>query len=125
MTKRIMRFPAPPLLMNPGTHFLRHEKAEALAEILETQFQPVTDSSVPVDIGTVDVALVSNIVAPASEHKLNNPEEVKEAIRGLKFRKAPGPNGNENGLKHLQQRALSILFLIFKSILHTHHYPRE
>jgi hypothetical protein len=59
----------------------------------------VNDSSVPVDIEKFDVALVSNIMAPVSEHKLNNPEEVKEAIRSLKFSKTPGPNGNENGFE--------------------------
>jgi hypothetical protein len=47
-----MRFPAPRPLVNPGNHFLRHEKEEVLAEILETQFKQVTDPSVPLDIET-------------------------------------------------------------------------
>jgi hypothetical protein len=82
----------------------------------------VTDSSVPVDIGTVHVALWSNFLAHASEHNLTKPEEVQEAISGLNFNKSPGPNGIANSaLKHLQQQALSLLFLIFKSVLHTHH----
>ena len=50
-------------------------------------------------------------MAPASELMLTNPEEVQEAIRGLKVNKAPGPNGIPNrALKHLPQRAvISIL----------------
>jgi hypothetical protein len=55
---------------------------------------------------------------------LTNPEEVQEAIRGLKFSKAPGPNGIQNrALKHLPQRAVSLLVLIFNAILLTHHFP--
>ena len=59
----------------------------------------------------VDLGLRPNFMAPASELMLTNPEEVQEAIRGLKVNKAPGPNGIPNrALKHLPQRAvISIL----------------
>jgi hypothetical protein len=43
---------------------------------LETQFQPVTDPSVPAVIETVNVGLRYYFMAPASEPKLTNPEEV-------------------------------------------------
>jgi hypothetical protein len=63
-------------------------------------------------------------MAPASEPKLTNPEEVQEAIRGLKVCKAAGPNGVPNrALKHLPQRAVNLLVLIFNAILLTHHFP--
>ena len=63
-------------------------------------------------------------MTPASEPNLTNPEEVQEAIRGLKFGKAPGPNGMPNrALKHLTQRAVSLLVLILYAILFTHHFP--
>jgi hypothetical protein len=68
------------------------EKAEALADTLETQFQPVTDPSVPAVIEIFDVALRSYFLTPSSEPKLTNPDEVHEAIRGLKVGKAPGPD---------------------------------
>ena len=72
----------------------------------------------------VDVELGSYFMAPVSEPKLTNPEEVQEAIRGLKVSKAPGPNGIPNrALKHLPQRAVSLLVLIFNAILLTHHFP--
>jgi hypothetical protein len=84
----------------------------------------VTDPSVPAVIETVDVGLRSFFMAPASEPKLTNPEEVQEAISGLKVSKVPGPNGIPNrALKHLQQRAVSLLVLIFNAILLTHHFP--
>jgi hypothetical protein len=87
-------------------------------------FHPVTDPSVPAVIKTVNVGLRSYFIAPASEPKLSNPEDVQEAIRGLKVSKAPGPNGIPNrALKHLPQRAVSLLVLIFNTILLTHHFP--
>ena len=82
------------------------------------------DSSVPAVIEMVDVDLRSYYMAPASESKLTNPEKVKDAIRGLKFGQAPGPNGIlKRSLKHLPQRAVSLLVLIFKAILFSHHFP--
>jgi hypothetical protein len=86
------------------------ENAQTFADSLETQFQPLTDPSVPAVIEMVDVALRYYFLTPASEHKLTNPDEVQEAIRGLKVGKAPGPNGIPNmALKHLPQRAASFL----------------
>jgi len=84
----------------------------------------VTDPSFPAVIEKDDVALRSYLMTPASEPKLTNPEEVQEAIRGLNVGKAPGPNGIPNrALKHLPQRAVSLLVLIFNAILVTHHFP--
>ena len=91
---------------------------------METQFQPVADPSVPAVIEMVDVALKSYFQMPASEPKLTNPDEVHEAIMGLKVGKAPGPNGiKHRALKHLPQRAVSLLVWIFNAILLTHHFP--
>jgi hypothetical protein len=126
MTKRVMRVPTPsPPLVTPGGIALSDsEKAEALADNLETQFQPVTDPSVPAVIEMVDVALRSYFLTPANEPKLTTPEEVQEAIGGLKFSKAPDPNGILNrALQHLAQRAVSLLVLIFNAIHLTHHFP--
>ena len=62
----------------------------------------MTDPSVPAVIEVVDVALRSYFLTPASEPKLTNPDEVHEAIRGLKGSKGPGPEGIPNSaLKHL------------------------
>jgi len=100
------------------------EKAEAIADNLDTQFQPVTDPSVPAVTEKVNVALRSYFMTPASEPKLTNPEEVQEAIRGLKVNKAPGPDGIPNrALKHLPQRAVSLLVQVFNAIILTHHFP--
>ena len=79
-----------PLVTPVGITLSDTDKAKALADSLETQFQPVTDPSVPVVIEMIDVGLRSYLMAPASKHKLTNPEEVQEAIRDLKVSKAPG-----------------------------------
>ena len=107
-----------------GIAFSDSEKAEALAVNLETQFQPVTDPSVPAVIEKIDVALRSYFMTPNSEPKLTNPEEFQESIRGLKGSKAPGPNVIPNGaLKHLPQRTVFLLVFIFNGILLTHQFP--
>ena len=84
----------------------------------------MTDSSFPAVIEIVDVALRSYFLTPASEPKLTNPDKVQEAIRGLKVIKASGPNGILNrALKHLRQRAVSLLVQIFNAALVSHHFP--
>ena len=79
----------PPLITIGGISLWDSEKAEALSDNLETQFQPVTDPSVSAAIETVNVALRSYFLSPASEPQLTTPDEVHEAIRGLKVNMAP------------------------------------
>jgi hypothetical protein len=126
MTKRVMRVPttSPPMVTLWGFAFSDPEKAESLADNLETQFQLVTHPLVPAVIETVNVGLSSFFRAPANEPKITNNEVGQEAIRFLRVSKAPGPNGVPNSdLKHLPQRARSLLVLIFNAILLTHHFP--
>ena len=80
MTKRVMRVPtlSHPLFTPGGIAQSDSENAEALADSLETQFQPVTDPSVQAVIEMVDVELRSYFNAPVSEPKLTNPDEVQE-----------------------------------------------
>jgi hypothetical protein len=73
-----MRVTTPSLtLVTPGGIAISDsEKAEALADSLETQFQQVADPSVPAVIEVVDVGLRSYFPTPAREPKLPNPDEV-------------------------------------------------
>jgi hypothetical protein len=85
MTKRMMRVPTPsPPGHQGGIALLDSEKADALADSLETQFQPVADPSVSAGIEMVNAELGSYSMSPASEPMLSNPEELQEAIRNLK-----------------------------------------
>ena len=122
MTKRVMRVPtpSPPLVTLRGIALSDSEKAEALADSLEAQFQPVTVPSVPV---VIEMALESYLQTPASEPKLTNPDEVRDAIRSLKVGKTPGPNGIPNrALKYLPMWAVLPLVQVFNAILCTHHF---
>jgi hypothetical protein len=74
-----------PLVTPGGIALSVSEKAEALADSLEAQFQPATVPSVPAVIEMVDLAVESYFQTPASEPKLTNPDEVQEAIRALRL----------------------------------------
>ena len=92
-----MRFPiSSPLGHTGGIALSDCKKVKALADNLATQFQPVTDPSVAVDIDMVDLALRFDFTSPASEPKLINLEEFQETMRGLRVRKGRGPNGIPN-----------------------------
>jgi hypothetical protein len=81
------------------------ERAEALADSLEAQFQPVDDPPDPAFTEMVDVAMRAYEYAPASEPTLTTPTEILKAIKGLKVGKALGPNGIPNSvLRHLPKR---------------------
>jgi len=58
-----------------------------------TLYLGVTLDTVPAVFVMVNVVLRSYFLATASEPKLTNPVEVREAIRGRKVSKAPDPNG--------------------------------
>jgi hypothetical protein len=99
------------------------EKAEAVADSLESQFQPVAVHSVSIFIEKFDVALESSFQTPVSEPHLINTDEIQTVLRGLKVGKAPGPNGVPNrALKVLSMRAV-LLAHIFYAVLRTHHFP--
>jgi hypothetical protein len=68
MTKRVMRVPtsSPPLQGPGGLALSDSERAEALTDSLEAQFQSVDDSSDPAFIELFDEAVRSNEYAPAS-----------------------------------------------------------
>ena len=124
MIKRVMRVPtpSPPLVTPWGIALSGSKKAETLADSLVIQFQPVTDNSV--GIGIFDVAPISYFLAPSSETMLITSDEVHEAISGLKFSKASGPNCIPNkALMHLPQQAVSLLTQIFNADLLSHHFP--
>jgi hypothetical protein len=85
---------------------------------MEAQLKPISVPSFHAVIAMFDVVLMSYLLTPASVPKVTNPDEVHEAIMGLKFGRAPDPNGIRNRtLKHLTQRAVYLLMWIFNAIL--------
>ena len=94
VARRVMRIPTPsPTLVTPGGLALSDsEKAAALADNLEAQFQPVNDPSELAGIEDIYEAMRTYSSAYACEHKLTNTAEVQDAIRCVKVGKAPSPN---------------------------------
>ena len=124
MTKRLLRVPTPsPPLVKPGGIALSDsENAEALADNLEAQFQPVTDPSVPTVIEMVDVTLRSYFISPASDLQFTTPDEVHAAIRDPKVSNSSGSNGIPNRvLTYLPKRAVSFLVHVVNAVLRTQH----
>jgi hypothetical protein len=95
-----------------------------VADILDTLFQPVKDSSSPAIIEAVDEAMRTYDNAPESEPKLTSPCEVQEAIKGLKTDKPPAPNGVPNcALMHLPKRAKTLIAKLFNAVLRRQNFP--
>jgi hypothetical protein len=120
MTKWVMRVPTPsPPLQGPGGLAVSEsERAEALADSLEAQFQPVDDPSDPAFTEMVDVTMRAYEYAPASEPTLTTPSGVLKAIKGLKDGMAPGPNGIPNRvLRHLSKLVKTFLTKLFNGVL--------
>jgi hypothetical protein len=66
-----------PLVTPGGIALLDSEKAEAPADNLEAQFQPVNDPSAPAVIEMVNMALRFYFLTPASEPNLTNPDGLR------------------------------------------------
>jgi hypothetical protein len=69
------------LLVPGGVALSDSEKAEALADSHEAEFQPVSDPSSPAVIEVVNDAIRAYEYAPASEPKLTSTSEDLEAIK--------------------------------------------
>jgi hypothetical protein len=100
------------------------EKAEALADSHEAQFQPVENSSDPAFTDLVDAEMRAYEYAAASEPTLITTSEVIKAIKGLKIGKASGPYGVPNMvLRYLPKREISFLTKVFNAVLHRKYFP--
>jgi hypothetical protein len=85
---------------------------------LEARFQPANSPLEPAVIKQFDEAMRAYTLALASKPKVNNPAEVQDGIRDLKFGKVPGRKGIPNrALKHITQSVLSLPVKEFDAIL--------
>ena len=117
--------PNPPLQVQRGLAYSFSEKAEALADNLESQLKPVPVSSMQMgNVEGVREAMESFALALTSEPLLTNTTEISKAIAELKVGKAPGPNGVPNrALSNLPRKAITYLTKVVNSVLKGKHYP--
>jgi hypothetical protein len=111
-------------LKGPGVALSDSEKPEALADIIEAQFQPVDDPSDPAFTEMIDVEMRAYEYAPSSERSLTTPLEVIKAIKVIKVGKAPGLNGLPNRvLRNLPMRAITFITKLFNAVLRRQYFP--
>jgi hypothetical protein len=100
------------------------QKAEALADSLEAEFQSVEDPSDPSVIEMVSEALGAYECALASEPTSTRPTKIVQALKGLKFGKAPVPNDMLNRVvRHLPKRKISFLTKVTNAVFRRQHFP--
>ncbi|KAJ2937413.1 hypothetical protein O0L34_g19102 [Tuta absoluta] len=109
------------------------ERAETLAEHLETQFTPhpvvTTESSVLEHHAAVEERVREFLLVPTPPLPGDcfiSPAELAKAVVRLPNRKAPGPDGIPTAaLKQLPRRGITTLARLFNGVLRTSHFPED
>ncbi len=117
-----------PPLQNSAGEFAEsnEEKAELLANVLESQFQPVEESPPLSHVVEVQLTVTAALHAPADEPSFTTEAEVAAAIAELKAKKAPGPDGITNDvLTKMPQQAIVFLVALFNTIFMFQHFPSQ
>ena len=106
--------------------FEDEEKAECLAESLESQCTPTVDHVDYVHIAAVDREIERRNAQPPSDPPLEpvKAAEVESIIKALKVRKAPGSDGISNRvLKHFSVPLVYLLVSIFNAAMSNCSFP--
>jgi hypothetical protein len=112
------------LLVPGGQALSNSEKAEALDDNLEAQFQSVNNPSSPAANEVVDEVMHTYKYIPASVPKLTSTSEVQMSIKVLKVGKTPGPNGIPiRALRHLPKRTITFTTKLFNAVLRRQYFP--
>lgn len=119
--------PMPPIHSVNGVVYTDNDKAEAFADTLELQCSPNFDEDLDLD----HVERIESNVRRQLRLKRQRPplrpasmRELDEALKRLKPRKAPGPDGVGNkALKNLPTRAKAHLLAIINAIIRLQHFP--
>lgn len=130
MTKNLLRIPSkvPPLHGQNGMAYSSQEKADALADTLESAFMPNND---PSDLDHIEEVarftrtLRSKVISP-NDVDLVTVGELKLAISKLKNKKAPGADNIPNVvLKNLPTKALMAIVNLFNCMLKRQHFAKS
>jgi hypothetical protein len=72
---------------------------------------------------------MKNLTAPIKSHQTltcTSPKEIKEVIKSLGLKKAPGPDQvTPKMLKEIPQKGIVLLTYIFNGIIRTSHWPKQ
>ena len=104
------------------------DKAECLADSLEAQCSPSTTSVDPTHLQQVHSELASILSLPPDGDEIppTTYDEVSRIIKGLKNKKAPGPDQISNkALKLLPVQLINLLVIIFNMFLSHCSFPPE
>lgn len=116
----------PPIHGSRGVTYDDEDKAEAFAESLELQCTPNYDENTDLDhLEDVERNVAHTINTPNDDRlSPTNVEEVKQIIKDLAQRKAPGPDGITNtALKLLPDNIVEQLVCTFNCALQTQYFP--
>lgn len=107
MTKSLLRVPSkcPPFHGRTGMKFSNQEKADTMADTLESTFTPNENPSYIVKIEEVEQSVYNlrSVDTPVEDIDLCSPKEVSSIINNLKNNKAPGLDNLPNVVfKHKQ-----------------------
>lgn len=132
LTKRLMKITTktPPLHGVRGLAYSSQDKANALADTLESTFTPHNDPSCIVKIEEVGRQLRAFHNQPRKTEDADiastTPAEIRLILTKLKTRKAPGLDGIPNAaLKELTNKATVYLAQIVNGILTHSHFPAD
>lgn len=122
MTKALLKIPdkCPSLHGTNGIVYSNIDKANALADTLETTFKPNNDPSDDDKIDEVERSLfnLAHLQTPIIERELCSPKEILGHIIKLNNKKAPGLDGVPNeSLKYLSRKGITFLTKIFNSMI--------
>lgn len=115
----------PPLHGRHGLAYSDSDKAEALADSLESQCTATWDNADPDDIATIHRRTRRWLATePDSQIRHTTPGEIKSILATLKAKKAPGEDRIPNtALKLLPKKAIAHLVAIFNAILRQRLFP--
>lgn len=128
LTQPISTSKQQPILSPTGFKYNPNEKADAIADYLETHFEEPPPHPQYVKENEHVIAQVKNFINSPYSSEIQNttPSEVKTIIKSLKSSKSPGPDKISNLiLKNLPQKTVCHITQIFNFALALNYFPTK
>ncbi|KAJ2950757.1 hypothetical protein O0L34_g9018 [Tuta absoluta] len=131
LCRQITKAPAPirPLKHSDGTlRYRAEDRAELLADCLERQFQPNTETDQEHNslVTSYNEEYGQKVIDAEEEPITFTPGRVARTLRKVKPRKAPGIDRITNtAIRHMPQKAIAATTRLFNGIMRTGHFPQQ